>query len=60
MWQNLSSAAVVIGAFRVKLCPFNENRELSGRVLDSRPRVGGLEPYWCYCVVLEKDILIFA
>ena len=46
MSQNLSSAAVVIEAFRVKSCLFDENRELSGRVLDSRPRGGGLESYW--------------
>ena len=51
MSQNLSSAEVVIGTFRVKSCPFDENRELNGRVLDSRPRGGGLEPYWRHCIV---------
>ena len=36
-------------------------RELSGRVLDSRPRGRGFEPYWRHCaVVLEQDTFILA
>ena len=36
-------------------------RELSGRVLDSRPRGRGFEPHRCHCVVvLEQDSFILA
>ena len=34
---------------------------LSGRILDSRPRGRGFEPYWRHCVVvLERDTFILA
>ena len=32
--------------------PFEEDRELSGRVLDSRPRGGGFKPHRRHCVVV--------
>ena len=65
MLQNLSSAAVVIDALRVKyilgICLFSKNNRgaqwLSGRVLDSRPRGRELEPHRRHCVVsLSKNI----
>ena len=37
------------------------NRELSGRVLDSRPKGRGVEPHRRHCVVvLEQDTFILA
>ena len=40
---------------------FGENRELCGRVLDSRPRGRGFEPHRRHCVVvLEQDTFILA
>ena len=65
MSQNLPSAAVVIGALRVKLNLWSLQvlgaQWLSGRVLDSRLRGRGFEPHRRHCVVvLEQDTFILA
>ena len=61
MSQNLSSAAVVIGALRVKIIISEGAQWLSGKVLDSRPRGRGFEPHQRHCiVVLQQDTLILA
>ena len=41
--------------------PNQNNRERSGRVLDSRPKGSGFEPHRRHCVVvLEQDTFILA
>ena len=61
MSQNLSSAAVVIGALRVKIIISEGAQWLSGKGLDSRPSGGGFEPHRPHCVVvLEQDTFILA
>ena len=69
--QNLSSAAVIIGALRFNgngiakstclthLCQIFQSCQgeqwLSGRVLDSRPRGRGFEPHRRHCVVVLEQ-----
>ena len=55
--QTLQTVCSVVHACLKSNCKLKGGQWLSGRVLGSRPKGCGLEPYRCYCFVsLSKNI----